>query len=1192
MKGNFQRNLIVGFGLSLFVLLISSFASFLSIQNLIRSNNNIQNTQGMIFSLNDCFTHLLEAQTKMRGFLLTGKQEAFTGFEEAIENMEEELARVKTMTHDNLQTDHLLRLERTTQQFVEFMKSKVKEKHEGRAMEEGDLDEGIVMMSNIKSLISRIELQEQESLNNNIREAENYGMYSSILIVIAAIVALFTSIVFFFRIINDFKERSELYQRLQEKDAQMAARISAVSSIAGQIAKGDYSIRLEEQEADVLGSMAGYLNNMAQSLEKSFGILTEKEWLQKGVADLNNVMIGDKSLEKLAKDIVDMICQYTGSDAGAFYLIYGQELNFIAGNNFLPDRSQLSIPMGKGLSGKAASSKKIQFIEGANEENIRISYALGEMRPSNIIAIPLIDGELVGVIELASIQPYTNKEKDLLSILGHNIAIAIKSSQNRKWIQELLEETQGQTEELMAQQTEMESINAELVTQTEKLQASEEELRVQQEELQQINEELAERSVLLEERNLEIQKKSEDLEISTRYKSEFLANMSHELRTPLNSILLLSRLLSENNNGNMTKEQIEFAKVIQSSGNGLLSLIDEILDLSKIEAGKMDLDFMEVSVKEVTEDLKILFSEVAKQKNINFKITTDQAPLIFRSDKFRLEQILKNLISNAIKFTPEGEVELKIEMKNDEEKKIIFTVRDSGIGIPGEKQHLIFDAFQQADGSTKRKFGGTGLGLSISKELAKLLGGEILLTSEVDKGSEFSLILPLYGAAKPAKQLPKIIDHVPLNTEKEIAERKKAVIERIYISQEIPEAIPDDRNEIQKGDKIILIVEDDVNFAKSLLRFAQQREYKGIVCVRGDEAVSLALTYKPIGILLDIQLPVKSGWEVMDDRKKNNNTRHIPVHIMSSYKLRQESLLKGAVNFMDKPVAYEQFSEVFQKIEQIINRGESQKVLIIEDNAKHAQALSYFLQSNSIYAEIKNDINEGLDSLQKPDLDCVILDMGVPDHQAYEILENLKKNPQKQNLPVIVFTGKSLSMKEELKIKKYADSIVIKTAHSYRRMLDEVSLFLHLVEEKKKEGGKNHLKNLNMLQNVLEKKNVLLVDDDVRNIFSLTKALEASKVNVITAIDGEEALAVLEDNPKIDIVLLDMMMPNMDGYETATRIRQKKKYKNLPIIAVTSKAMTGDREKCINAGASDYITKPVDIDQLLSLLRVWLYYNK
>jgi signal transduction histidine kinase/DNA-binding response OmpR family regulator/CHASE3 domain sensor protein len=1190
MDGNFKRNLIIGFGISLLVLLLSSVASFISIQSLIKSNNGVNTTQELIFHLNEGYTSLVEAQTRMRGYILTGEDKAFEGFEDALEASEAAFEMVKALVQTELQTDQMLRIESNSSLFIEYMYDRIKKKQRGEEFSSGDFDDGIIMMSNIKSIVNRLEQQEQDLLGGNIKQSEDYGMYSSILIVIAAFVALFTSILFFFRIINDFKERAGLYEQLQEKDEQMAARIHAVNSIAGQIAKGDYAVRIEEDASDALGSVAGHLNYMASSLQKSFDSLTIKEWLQKGLADLNNAMIGEKNLEMLSKEIIENICLYTGSEAGALYLVQGEMLNFSAGFSYLPETPK-AIPFGKGLTGQAAASKTLLELKDVEENVVKITYALGEIRPSHVVAIPLVEGGIVGVIELASSKKFEEKEMDFFKSLSNNVAIAIKSSQNRRKIQELLEETQAQAEELMVQHTEMETINAELETQTEKLQASEEELRVQQEELQQINEELAERSVLLEEKNLEIQKKSEDLELSTRYKSEFLANMSHELRTPLNSILLLSRLLSENNDKNMSEEQIEFAKVIQSSGNGLLSLIDEILDLSKIEAGKMDLEFMEVSTKEVAETMRNLFSEMAKQKNINFLIKADQAPLIIRSDKFRLEQILKNLLSNAIKFTSVGSVELEILIHPEDDRKVAFIVRDSGIGIPREKQHLVFEAFQQADGSTKRKYGGTGLGLSISKELSKLLGGEIQLKSKVNEGSEFTLILPLYGAAKPVQQPVRILEHVALNTEEEIAERKRAVIERIYISPEIPESIPDDREEITKEDRVVLIVEDDINFAKSLLNFARKREYKGIVCVRGDEAVNLALAYKPIGILLDIQLPVKSGWEVLEDLKKNINTRHIPVHIMSSYKLRQESLLKGAVNFLDKPVAYDQFPDVFKQIEQIINR-DSQKVLIIEDNSKHAQALSYFLQSNNIFAEIKNEVNEGVDSLKKSEVDCVILDMGVPDHHAYEILENLKKSPENQNLPVIVFTGKSLSMKEELRIKKYADSIVIKTAHSYQRMLDEVSLFLHLVEEKKGGNAKANLKNLNMLQNILDKKQVLVVDDDVRNIFSLTKALEASKVTVVTAIDGEEALAVLQENPKIDVVLLDMMMPNMDGYETATRIRQNPRFKELPIIAVTSKAMTGDREKCINAGASDYITKPVDIDQLLSLLRVWLYDKK
>ncbi|WP_286970992.1 response regulator, partial [Flavobacterium sp. UBA4854] len=409
-----------------------------------------------------------------------------------------------------------------------------------------------------------------------------------------------------------------------------------------------------------------------------------------------------------------------------------------------------------------------------------------------------------------------------------------------------------------------------------------------------------------------------------------------------------------------------------------------------------------------------------------------------------------------------------------------------------------------------------------------------------------------------------------------------------YISDVVPAEIEDDRNSIVEGDKVILIVEDDINFAKSLLAFTQKKGYKGVVAVRGDYALNFALIYKPIGILLDIELPIKSGWEVLEELKNNSHTKHISVHIMSSHKLKQESLLKGAVDFLDKPVAFDKIPEVFMRIEHIINK-ESQKVLIIEDNPKHAKALAYFLETYNINSEIKSEVSAGLSALGKEEVDCVILDMGIPDKQAYEILDGVKKSPGLENLPVIVFTGKSLSIKEELKIRKYADSIIVKTAHSYQRMLDEVSLFLHLVEEKKEGTAKENHKKLNSLNNILFEKKVLIVDDDVRNIYSLSKALEAFKMNVITAFDGKEAIKILDENPDTDVVLLDMMMPNMDGYETAEKIRSNPKFLNLAVIAVTAKAMTGDREKCIKAGASDYITKPVDVDQLLSLLRVWLY---
>lgn len=1186
MNGNFRRNLLVSTGVSMLILVVSSVASYLSISNLMESTRMVNHTQDVIFNLNESSSLMVEAQSSMRAFLVTGREDFLDRYNNSENQMDSSLQKLTALTSDNAEQQKSLQyIKKLKDEFFDYLRVRILEKKSGRATEATDLDSGRRISGKIRSEFRTMELREQELLKDRISNSDRYGAYSTILIVVAALLALLISATFFIRILRDYNERLKLQLELQKSEKETAERIRMISSIASSISSGDYSVRVDDTESDALGSMGESLNSMAVALDTSFTSLSEKEWLQTGIAELNKVMIGEKTPEQLTRDVIAYIAGYTGSSAGMVYLPEGEMLYPVGGYSYVADKQKEHIPFGEGLTGQAALSGEVMELKGLAPEDIRISYALGEVKPKHIIAVPLVDDRLAGVAELVSVNDFTPLHQQFLALAAHNIAVAITTAQNRRRVQELLEETEAQSEELKMQHTELESINAELEAQTEKLQASEEELRVQQEELQQTNEELAERSVLLEERNMEIQKKSEDLELSTRYKSEFLANMSHELRTPLNSILLLSRLLSENNDKNMNDEQIEFAQVIQSSGTGLLGLIDEILDLSKIEAGKMDLEFLDVSVKEITDNLKNLFTEVAKQKGIEFRIVAESAPVVIRTDKMRLEQILKNLISNAIKFTSKGSVTLEVTKKGD--KQVCFAVKDTGIGIPLEKQPLIFEAFQQADGSTKRKYGGTGLGLSISRELSKLLKGDISLKSAVNEGSEFTLCIPIIGVAMPlqvnvTREEPVLQGHGTHHTEEANDEERTK-----YLSPVIPEDVPDDRDTIEEQDKVILIVEDDVNFAKSLLDFTRKRGYKGVVSVRGDHALNLALAFRPVGLLLDIQLPIKSGWEVMEDLKGNPQTRHIPVHMMSSHKMKQESLLKGAVNFLDKPVAYEQMPEIFRRIEHIINR-ESQKVLIIEDNPKHAQALAYFLETFNINSEIKSEISDGVDILKNSPVECVILDMGIPDRQGYEVLENIKKDTGLENLPVIVFTGKSLSLKEELKIKKYADSIVVKTAHSYQRMLDEVSLFLHLMEENKKAGEKGH-KKPNQLNNILSDKTVLVVDDDVRNIYSLTKALEAMKMNVITAIDGKEALKMLERHPETDVVLLDMMMPNMDGYETAARIRENRALKNLPVIAVTAKAMTGDREKCINAGASDYITKPVDVDQLLSLLRVWLY---
>ena len=1183
MESNFRRNLIVSSSISVLILVISSVASFLSINSLLESNSSVNHTQKIIYNLNNSQRIVLDAQSGVRGFLLTGNDMFLNRYLQSTVELDESIKVLEELTAGNKNQQSYVRTLKTYhQKFYNYLKEKVYLKRQGLPIAAEDLNQGKEIMDALRENYNTMENEELTALKVRTDDSREYGVYSSILIIIAALIAISLSVLFFVRILNDFKKRAEMAKMLLDSELETNRRIKMVGVAAEKITRGDYSIKVEDNDG-ALGSIGVSLNLMSESLQENFNALASREWIKAGIASLNEVMIGEKGLSILTQDIMNYIAEYTQSSAGILYLSEKNVLVVSAGYSFIPNQLHKRLKYGEGLTGQAAISKKMLELRSFDEENVRISYALGEIKPKHIIALPIIDGSVTGVIELVSLKIYTDLEIEFLNSVANNIAIAIKAAENRKRVQELLEETEAQSEELKAQHSELEGMNAELETQTEKLQASEEELRVQQEELQQTNEELSERGTLLEERNLEIQKKSEDLELTTRYKSEFLANMSHELRTPLNSILLLSRLLSENNDANMNSEQVEFAKVIESSGNGLLGLIDEILDLSKIEAGKMDLDNADIMINDIATNLYNLFTVVANEKKINFKISSSEAPLFIKSDQVRLEQILKNLISNALKFTKEGSVTLEIVKPEGEKNRVQFIVKDTGIGIPLSKQPLIFEAFQQADGSTKRKYGGTGLGLSISRELAKLLGGEITLRSEINSGSTFTLSIPIIPVTYQVATQESDVKFTKEELENEIDSKKIEDREK-YISTFIPEAIPDDKSNITATDKVILIVEDDVNFAKSLLEFTREKGYKGVVTVRGDYALNLALTYKPLGVLLDIQLPIKNGWEVMEELKSNPLTKHIPVHIMSSHKMKQESLLKGAVNFLDKPVAFEKLPEVFQRIEHFVNR-QAQKVLIIEDNTQHAKALSSFLESNNISSDIKSKIEDGIAALENPEMDCVILDMGIPDRHAYEILDNIKKNKGLENPPVIVFTGKSLSLIEEQKIRKYADSIVVKTAYSYQRMLDEVSLFLHLVED----GKKDNNQKLNKLNNVLNGKTVLVVDDDVRNIYSLTKALESVKMNVITAIDGQEAIKAMYKNTGIDVVLLDMMMPNMDGYETATMIRNNKEWKNLPVIAVTAKAMTGDRDKCINAGASDYITKPVDVDQLLSLLRVWLY---
>ncbi|RLJ32390.1 signal transduction histidine kinase [Chryseobacterium sp. 7] len=1194
------RNLQFGVGLSLLILIASSLASYWSIQNQMNHRESLSKSRRSVTAVKDVLVALLDAETGNRGYQLTGREDFLEPYKRGLREYPKALVRAESLDiNDENQLQRLAGLKAAVDQVMHNLKSLVENRRRGIIMTQQQITEGKAYMDQCRKIVNdfvQYEESQVEIKNNDLNRSSGTTV---IFILFSAIAAVVVTTFFYIKMRADLIRRDKLEKMLKAKDEEMTRRVSAIQKIANRVANGDYSEKVVDNAQDDLGDLVESLNNMTESLKTSFDKINKSDWRQKGLALLNESLVGNRTVQEVSDKSLLQLIEYGKCINGSVYL-YDEGILKLNKAFGLESNMKKAFEPGEGMVGQAFINAKTQVYNNLHEDDFVVTFASSTIQIYGIILLPLFaDGHIIGVLELGST---SNFEEDRISYFEEcctNIGIALSAAKSREKEQQLLEETQAQSEELQVQHSELENLNTELEAQTQKLQASEEELKVQQEELMQANAELEERSRLLEEknhliaeRNNEIQKKVEELALSTKYKSEFLANMSHELRTPLNSILLLSRLMTENPDENLNEDQMESAKVIHSSGTSLLTLIDEILDLAKIESGKMTLEYQDVAIEEVVKDLKSLFNPVFQEKNLPFNIEIDaDVQKVIESDRLRIDQVLRNLLSNALKFTTKGSIGLHIKKHSEKPDFTIFSVKDTGVGIAEDKQKIIFEAFQQADGSTKRKFGGTGLGLSISREIARLLGGELVLKSEVDKGSEFSFIIPVHAVSEIIQsETDQDLVEVILEDVEEIqhildeGETKAVSVNTL----EIPEDVADDRENIQEGDKVILIIEDDINFAKALLKYAHMQTYKGVVVVRGDHGLSAAQKYHPHAILLDVQLPVKDGWEVMDELKSDPYTKHIPVHMMSVLHLKKESLMKGAVDFINKPVALDKMTDVFRKIEEALKKG-SQKVLIVEENAKHASALSYFLSNFNISLSVEHTVEDSVKALTSDLVDCVILDIGSTKGNDYHVIESIKSHEGLENLPIIIFTEHHLSKEEELKIKQYADSIVVKTAHSYQRILDEVGLFLHLVEEKNNSPENNTGRMLGSLTEVLSGKKVLITDDDVRNIFSLTKALEKYKVEVIVAMDGKHALEQIHHNPDIDVILMDMMMPEMDGYETIKQIRKMPPFKKLPIIAVTAKSMIGEREKCITAGASDYISKPVDIDQLLSLLRVWLY---
>ncbi|HRW96205.1 MAG TPA: response regulator [Bacteroidales bacterium] len=1008
---------------------------------------------------------------------------------------------------------------------------------------------------------------------------------------------------------------------------QIVTNFSEVIEQANQIARGNLETSITMRSAkDELGKS---LITMTSELKKSNEDKQRQLWIKNNQTDINDLLRGEQEVTDLSRKIISKICHILGAKVGAIYLKNEDGIYKLMGSYAFTHRKNIKsdYSAGEGIIGQAALEKQPIIVSQLPDDYVAISSGLGEAPPRNLIVVPCIfNEEVIAIIELGSFETFTDNQLNFLSIISETIAIGLHTSRSRTELEKLLTKTQQQAEELQVQQEELRQANEELQEQTIALKESEQQLQTQQEELRVTNEELQERThaiekqrddirkknEILKQAQLEIEQKARDLEMASRYKSEFLANMSHELRTPLNSILVLSQVLSNNKNGNLTEKQIQSAKTIYSSGASLLSLINEILDLSKIESGKLQINIEKISITNFSNEIKEIFAPLALEKGLDFTVNiADNTPLIIHNDNQRLQQIIRNLLANAIKFTNQGSVNLNILKSNPTDKNrpkkisdndaIVFEVADTGIGIPQAQQEVIFQAFTQADGTTSRKYGGTGLGLTISRNLAHLLGGEITLESEPDKGTIFRLWLPL-TIEKTEHHTP---DSMPektesLKTQTSINKTEDTVITKTLSTANpqyhtspnmqniITDGFKDDRTVINKGDKFILVIEDDHNFAKILYDLAHEKGFKCLIAPNGETGLHYADYYKPDAIILDIGLPGIDGWQVMDRLKDNPETRHIPVHFMSGKDKSIEALKMGAIGYLTKPISLEDLEEAFSKIEAYISKP-FKKLLVVEDDDNMRKAIVELIDDKDISITSVPTGNQAIDQLRKNDFDCIILDLGLKDMPGDELLKIIGKKGETSYIPVIIYTGKELSREDEERLLQYSDRIIIKGVRSPERLLAETTLFLHRVESSLPEEKQKMLRMTHSKEDIMKDKKILIVDDDMRNVFALSSLLEEKGLKIEVGRNGKEGLAKLEQFPDINLVLMDIMMPEMDGYEAIRRIRKNPKTKKMPVIALTAKAMQGDRDKCIEAGANDYLTKPVDTAKLLSLLRVWLY---
>ena len=988
----------------------------------------------------------------------------------------------------------------------------------------------------------------------------------------------------------------DLTENVNQLAANLTNQVRAIAEVATAVTRGDLSRSIQVEARGEVSYLKDNINEMIRNLKETTQKNAQQDWLKTNLARFTRLLQGQRDLQAVTSLILSELAPLVGAHHGVFYMMESKEvdgrLHMLASYGYRSSRKlPTSFLPGEGLVGQCALEKQRIWLTDVPRDYIVVSSGLGSAPPTNIVVLPILfEQQVKAVIEIASLDRFTETHLSFLDQLMETIGVVLNTIGANSRTESLLTQSQS-----LAQ------------------------------ELQQTNQELAEKARLLSEQNNEVERKNREVEqaklaledkatqlaLSSKYKSEFLANMSHELRTPLNSLLILAQQLGDNPDGNLSERQVEFAKTIHGSGSDLLTLINDILDLSKIESGTVTLEVSEYRFQNLRNYVERTFRHMAEAKRLDFSVDLAEGlPPAVVTDTTRLQQVLKNLLANAFKFTARGRVALRIETvaggwTHDHptlavaDRVLAFVVTDTGVGIAGDKLQLIFEAFQQADGSTARKYGGTGLGLSISRELARLLGGEIRVESVVGVGSTFTLFLPQNRAGSINFDIgpPRAMYETVSFTESD------EVTEQVYrapadagtpLGAAGAESLPhgydaglDDRAILAAGDPSVLIVEDDARFARVVLEYAREKNFKGVITAQGDSALSMARDYMPTAILLDIDLPDIDGFTVLDRLKRDPATRHIPVHVMSNLAERERALRQGAISYLKKPVTRERLQEELVRIQKFMAAGK-RSLLVVEDDKMQREAIIELIGDKDVRIVAVENGAQAMEALKAESFDCMVLDLSLPDVSGFDLLESIGKDAGLHDLPVVIYTAKDLNRKEVTRLKRLANTIVMKDARSPERLLDETALFLHRSPASLPDVQRRMLEQVHAEDGGLAGHKVLIVDDDLRNIFALSTLLERQQMQVVFAENGKDGIEVLERDPAIEIVLMDIMMPEMDGYDTMRAIRRVPKFKSLPIITLTAKAMKGDRDKCIAAGASDYITKPVDVAQLLSLMRVWL----